>query len=240
MSSVVQPHQKSEPASGTLSFREDILFEMPGNVGTLEAFLNWATSDEFPDRGRIDFLGGRLYIDMSGAELHSHETLKAAVAEALIPIVRGQKLGKLFFDSTRNAHHDSESGVQPDFLVCTYDSIRAGRVRFPATEQNSERCVLVEGSADLIVEIVSNSSVRKDTIELRHRYFAADVREYWILDARGSRLTIELLTRGKNNWLVAPPDADGYYRSEVLAKRVRIARVADPVGLPDYDVLIQE
>ena len=99
--------------------------------------------------------------------------------------------------------------------------------------------MFVEGSADLVVEIVSHSSVQKDTVELRQRYFTAGVREYWLLDARGPGLTFDLLINGEGDWTAAEPDGEGFRRSVVLDSRVRIERVADPVGLPDYDVQIR-
>lgn len=39
-------------------------------------------------------------------------------------------------------------------------------------------------SPDMTVEIVSNFSVRQDTVLLRERYILADVHEYWLVDAR--------------------------------------------------------
>jgi Uma2 family endonuclease len=49
------------------------------------------------------------------------------------------------------------------------------------------------GSPDLVVEIVSDSSVRKDTTLLRDAYWKAGVREYWLFDARGAEIRFDIL-----------------------------------------------
>lgn len=53
--------------------------------------------------------------------------------------------------------------------------------------------VELAGSPDIVVEIVSDSSVRKDRALLRDGYGRAGVREYWLVDARGQDLEFEIL-----------------------------------------------
>lgn len=236
----LKPSCKSPEPPPALDGDTEFVFEIPADAHTLDGFLRWEDSETYPRYGRIDFLGGRLFIDMAAAELHSHETLKSQLGLAIGTIVRGQNLGRFYIENTRYVSPESDSGVEPDVLVCLYDSIRAGRLRFVESERDAARCMFVEGSADLVAEIVSNSSVGKDTNELRNRYFAAGVREYWILDARGMRMTFDLLIRGDDDWREAAPDAEGFRRSVVLGRRFRVDRVTDAVGLPDYDVQFRE
>ena len=44
------------------------------------------------------------------------------------------------------------------------------------------------------MEIVSDSSVVKDTRQLRQAYARAGVHEYWLVDARGEDLLFEILS----------------------------------------------
>ena len=44
-----------------------------------------------------------------------------------------------------------------------------------------------------MVEIVSDSSVRKDLVALRERYARAGIPEYWIIDARAETIHFEIL-----------------------------------------------
>ena len=70
---------------------------------------------------------------------------------------------------------------QPDILVVTTEGL--GRL-------SRER---LEGSADLVVEIVSRrerpsrDSVRRDRHDKLHEYRRAGVREYWVVDPRPGR-----------------------------------------------------
>lgn len=221
-----------EPFSG-------IAFEIPADAHTLDGFLRWEESTSFPQRGSIEFIEGRLFINMAAGEIHSHETLKARIGLAVGTIVN-KDLGKFFIDNVRYASSDADTGVEPDILVCLHDSVRAGRLKFVKSRRDAARCMVVEGAADLVVEIVSDASVAKDMQVLRERYFIAGVREYWILDARGMRMTFDLLTRGGTGWQEAEPDADNFRRSDVLNRYVRVERTADAIGLHDYDVSVRE
>ena len=131
MATVTQPQQKIERLRPTWTIGDDFSFEIPADAHTLEGFLRWEDSIGFPERGRIDFLGGRLFIDMAAAEIHSHEALKSRVGFALCGTIFGEERGRVFLDNTRYVSRAADSGVEPDLLVCLYDSIRAGRVRFP-------------------------------------------------------------------------------------------------------------
>ncbi len=83
----------------------------------------------------------------------------------------------------------------------------------------------IEGGPDLIVEIVSPSSVTKDTRRLPPAYFDAGVREYWLVDARGSELVFQIFRRGESTFEQVVSDAEGFQRSDVLACRYRLERV---------------
>lgn len=67
-------------------------------------------------------------------------------------------------------------------------SVREPDLLFLATENAARRTEkLLTGPADLVVEIVSNDSVRRDRDEKYHEYAAAGVREYWVIDPRDGR-----------------------------------------------------
>ena len=76
---------------------------------------------------------------------------------------------------------------------------------------------VIEGPPDLIVEIVSDDSVRRDQIEKRDEYAAAGVPEYWWLDPRAGQQQASFyrLTRAGRCELV-PLDAAGRFVSEAL------------------------
>ena len=82
----------------------------------------------------------------------------------------------------------------------------------------------------MVAEIVSNSSVRKDTVELRDAYFAAGIAEYWLIDGRDEEIEFELLVRGDTAFVAVTSDADGYRHSPTFGHAYRFTREADPIG----------
>jgi hypothetical protein len=45
---------------------------IPGGICDLEAFRRWAHSESFPEAGRICFLDGRVWVDMSLEQVFTH------------------------------------------------------------------------------------------------------------------------------------------------------------------------
>ncbi|HEY8599381.1 MAG TPA: Uma2 family endonuclease [Thermomicrobiales bacterium] len=73
------------------------------------------------------------------------------------------------------------------------------------------------GPADLIVEVISPESVRRDQVEKRREYAAAGVTEYWLVDPRPSVTPLVIYRSGEaGDYLPVAPDAAGRYVSGVL------------------------
>ena len=65
----------------TLVFEEQ--FEMPLGFHSLADFRQWSLSEAYPQRGRVDFVDGRIEIDMSAEELFTHGSPKVEIAIVL-------------------------------------------------------------------------------------------------------------------------------------------------------------
>ncbi len=59
--------------AATVVFEERV--EIPLTLRSLAEFRQWALSPEFPERGRIDYLAGRIEGDMSPEDICCHGTL---------------------------------------------------------------------------------------------------------------------------------------------------------------------
>jgi len=198
--------------------------EIP-TIRDLTEFRRWALSDDFPQRGRIDYIAGKIEVDMSPEDLFTHGTLKTALVSEINDRVTELDLGHVYVDSARVSSPVGTFSAEPDVLVITYLTIDKQQVTFiPKASGEKDRFVEIEGGPDLVVEIVSDSSVKKDTIRLPKAYFRAGVREYWLIDARGEELSFQLLRRGSEAFEPTPADAEGYCRSEVLGARYRLDR----------------
>jgi hypothetical protein len=87
---------------------------------------------------------------------------------------------------------------------------------------------------------VSDHSTRKDKRLLPPAYHAAGVREYWVADARPREPLLEVLRHRPAGYEPAPADAEGFIASEVLGRKVRLARSHEAAGLVAYSLDIRE
>ena len=197
---------------------------IPATARSLEGFRRWARSDHFPERGRIDYIGGDLEVEMSPEELYTHGTVKAEIGAVLHLRIARTDLGTVYIDRGRVSCPAAELSVEPDVLVVLWESLDAGRIREIPKKRtvDPERMIELEGTADLVVEVISDSSVGKDRRRLPPRYAAAGVPELWLVDVRrGLRFDLHVL--GPDGYRVAPPDAGGWVLSPLLGP-VRLQR----------------
>lgn len=207
----------------SLSVRIEDEFFLPSEVEGFPAFRLWAQSSEFPRRGRIDYLAGTVEVDMSAEELQSHGALKVKLVARISQIVDEDDRGQVFTDRTRLSSIDASLSCEPDVLFVSFESLQSGRCRYLAGGK-ADRLVEVEGSADLVVEIVSDSSAGKDTRRLPPLYARARVRELWLVDARGAGVDFRILELLGESYTPVVPDQDGFLRSLVLGRRFKIER----------------
>ena len=123
----------------------------------------------------------------------------------------------------------------PDALAVLWTSLETGKVRYVAHEG---RELEIEGSPDWILEIVSDGSVFKDTVQLRKAYHRAGVDEYWLFDARGTDVDFQILHWRKNGYWVAPVQG-GWLRSRVFGRNFRLTRKRDRRGGWKYTLAVK-
>lgn len=109
--------------------------------------------------------------------------------------------------------------LAPYAMRVTPRSVREPDLLFLSTEHSARRTEkLLAGPADLVVEIVSDDSVRRDRDEKYHEYAAAGVREYWVIDPRDGRRRADffrLVAEGRYELFATEDDAR--VESSVLA-----------------------
>ena len=210
-------------------------------ITNLAEFREWATSDEFPQSGRIDYICGSIEVsDMAPEALGSHGSPKVEIVSVIHQRLKSRRLGKVFVDRTRLSNPETGLSVEPDVLFVSYESIQSGRVRLVPLRSHPYEYIEVEGAADLVVEIVSHSSVSKDRTHLPKQYFAAGVIEYWLVDARGDELEFAVFNRGATAFTRTHPDANGFVPSRVLETSFRFNRRRDEFGFWEYELLEAE
>jgi Uma2 family endonuclease len=199
--------------------------EIPAGIASLEQFREWARSDAYPEKGRIDWVAGRLEVDMSPDDVNTHASPISAISCELGILIERTRLGLVCIQRTRVSSPAADLSAEPDVLVIFFSTLEAGRARLiPKTSKKKGRYVEIEGMADLAVECVSDSSAKKDKVHLREVYHKARVREYWIADVRSDELKFEVLHYRKDGYVPAKKDSRGFQWSEVLEKKVRLRR----------------
>src|SRR5687767_9535252 len=62
-------------------------------IRNLAEFRDWACSDEFPEKGRIDFIDGTIEVDTVTEEALAHGSPKSELARVILNRVRALRLG---------------------------------------------------------------------------------------------------------------------------------------------------
>jgi Uma2 family endonuclease len=208
------------------------------SAGTLDGFRAWATSGEFPTRGRISFLEQEIVIDLNPEELETHNKVKGAVWSGVGNLNDELDLGEFYGDRTLVTNTAVGLSTEPDGVFVLYETSEAGRVRYVPHQDLAVGCMELTGAPDWVLEVVSRSSVREDTVRLRKLYHRAGIPEYWLIDARGADILFQILTRRRADYAAVRPRG-GWHKSRVFPASFRLERQRNRVGRWKYQLLVQ-
>jgi Uma2 family endonuclease len=197
----------------------------------LAAFRRWVLSGATPERGWFSYLAGTVYVELTMEQAFTHNQVKAEHSDVLRPIVKRERLGYYFVDNMLLSNVDVDLSTEPDGMFVSFKSLEDELIRF--IEGEHEGYVELEGTPDMVLEVVSDSSVHKDTVLLRDLYYRAGVQEYWLVDARGGALSYDILRRGPKKF-VATRLQDGWLKSQVFGRSFRFRQETDHLGNPLY------
>lgn len=206
--------------------------EFPPEPHTLEAFRSWVLSDAVPEKLRVSYLNGRITVDMSKEEILTHAEVKAEIGIVMGSLIRTLDFGKVYINGVLLTDIEADVSNNPDMVAISWPSLESDKVRFVSAKKG-EHAMEIEGSPDWVLEIVSRSSVTKDTRDLRHAYHQAGIREYWLVDARGSEIDFRILHWRKAGY-VSAPSSDGWLRSRVFPFAFQLSRTRDRRGGWNY------
>ena len=166
----------------SLSFSEELAHA--GQVG--ETGTAWQTKRQgeytladyyqIPDERRVELIDGVIY-NMSTPSC-DHQLIAGLIYARLLAHVSSRKGTCLPMISPVDVQLDCDEKtmVQPDVVVvCDRSKV-------------IRRCIY--GAPDLVIEILSPSTRRKDVTIKLHKYLAAGVREYWIIDPDQCRVLV--------------------------------------------------
>jgi Uma2 family endonuclease len=207
---------------------------IPAEAGHLEGFCRWVGSSRLPEKASIQFIDGVIEVDMNPEEIFSHGSPKKAVTVGLDLWTGGENLGEVFIDRTLLVNADAGLAVEPDVMFCRWETLESGRAQLRETQPGSGRYVELVGTPDLVVEIISRSSVTKDTVTLKQRYAQAGIPEYWLIDCRGRNVRFDVLSLRKTTYRKVPRSAEGVSHSPLFGVDVQLTRKKSPINTWQY------
>jgi Uma2 family endonuclease len=173
---------------------------------------------------------------MSKEQVFSHNQVKNEYGFVLTGLAKADKRGRYFPDGILLSNADVDFTAQPDGLFVSHLALETGQVRL--VEGTKDGYLELEGSPDMALEVVSDSSVHKDTVLLRDLYWQAGITEYWLVDARGQRLRFEVL-RHTSKGYVSVRRQGGWLKSSVFDRDFQLARQDDGLGNPEYTLNVR-
>lgn len=212
---------------------------IPRWVVDISSFWRWRDQAELPEKLRVHFLNGDVWVDTAVEELFSHNRVKTALGMALAALIEDGGLGVYLGDGMTLSNPAADLVTEPDAMFLSAGSIAAKRVWYEAGKKRKAEATRVVGTPDLVVEIVSPNTADKDTEWLMSAYHNAGIPEYWLIDARDAADLRFDIFRRKPREFVAARRVGGWVKSAVLGKSFRLGRTETAIGIPRYELEVR-
>jgi Uma2 family endonuclease len=220
----------------TMVLLTDESIHIPDEIHDLAAFRKWFHSDSFPEEGRLCFIDGAVWVDTGMEQLFTHNQVKNEIAFVLTGLAKKYRLGRYFPDGSQFANLEAQISSQPDGTFVSHASFRDQRVTLTSGKAGS--CVELQGVPDMVLEVVSRSSVYKDTERLIELYWQAGVPEYWLADARTDALRFDIFRHGAKGYKLVRK-VGGFAKSQVFERSFRLTRQRDESGNPEFSLTVR-
>lgn len=120
-----------------------------------------------PDEKRYELIQGELIVTPS--PIPYHQVISGNIEYELRKHVRENEIG-IIFDAPCDVYLDENNVIQPDIFFISKSRLNI------IGEAN------IQGTPDLIVEILSESTAYRDLVKKKKLYALYRVQEYWIID----------------------------------------------------------
>lgn len=147
------------------------------------------------DDNRYEVVEGELLLTPSPG--FKHQDVVRRLASLLSVWIEGQNLGVVI--------------TAPFDVVLARDTVLQPDIVYLARE-NYHRLTnaCLQGAPDLVIEVISPSTIRRDRIRKSRLYLKHSVKEYWLVDPEGG--TVEIFTNTPEGWRLAGT----YSQEEIL------------------------
>jgi Uma2 family endonuclease len=132
-----------------------------------------------------------------------HQRILRFLINLLGPYVESRDLGEVLTAPFQMKLDKTRSGREPDLLYVA------------SSHLDRLKDTYLDGPADMVVEIISKESVKRDRDEKFNEYETAGVSEYWLIDPISEEAEFYRIDADNHYYLVLPDDK-GIYHSEVV------------------------
>jgi Uma2 family endonuclease len=206
--------------------------EVPFWVVDLESYRRWIHSGVLPEKLKVHFINGRVVIDITNESV-SHNQIRLAVSVTLYGLIGPTDHDVFVMRGLTLVNEAAELACIPDAMFISAESLTSERVKFEEIRSKVFATDVV-GSPDMVLEVISPSSVVKDTEWLMTQYHDAGVKEYWVIDSRAKQeLTFTIYSRTATEFVPVRP-VTGWLKSTVLGKSFKLSRLADRGSIARY------
>jgi hypothetical protein len=134
---------------------------VPESVVDLATFRAWVHSNEFPESCRVSFLHGKVWVDVMPERLESHDQVKKEISRVVSNLNKAEDFGRWFPDRVWRTNIKADISTESDGWFVLWKTLEGGRVEYVGEPADA---IEIEGSPNLVLEAVSRTSVRKDTV----------------------------------------------------------------------------
>jgi Uma2 family endonuclease len=162
-----------------------------------EEFLRWKDEDT-----HAEWVDGEVILTMPPKDRHQDIVLFLASLLRILLDLTGT--GKVRTAPLEVYLPKRPASREPDIVVVLEENLRnLGEERFT-------------GAPDLLVEVISEDSVRRDRVEKFLEYEREGVREYWLVDSRPAHYDVEAFALEASVYTPIGVDHEGWLQSLVL------------------------
>jgi len=158
-----------------------------------EEFLDWCDEDIWAEWVDGDII-------MTSPASIQHQRISGFLVKILSRYVESHSLGEIIFAPFQMK---LISGREPDIMFVSIEHL------------DRIKNTYLEGSADMVVEIVSPESMRRDRADKFFEYESVGIPEYWLIDPIRKQAEFYRLGADKLYHLISP-DSEDVYHSEII------------------------
>src|SRR5262245_56195889 len=206
-------------------------------TANLDSFREWAGENDLPEKTKVLYHRGEVWIEMVKEQLFSHLDVKGEITSVLRTLAKSGKLGRVFPDGLLLTNEAADLSGNTDAVFVSFGTLQSGRVTL--VEGKEGGFVELLGTPDMVLEVVSDSSEKKDNQTLFEAYFEAGIPEYWLVDARGAEVEFTIYKHAGKKYAATRTQAGGWQKSAVFGKSFRVTRTTDASSNPEFTLEVR-